>query len=207
MLTLLVTNTKGGCGKSTVSTGLAGAFATAGLTTALADVDPQRSSLTWTTRRPPSAARVQGLDWVKQIGAIPSGIERLVIDAPAAMKISDTEELLRMADIVVLPVLPSAFDQDATNRFLSKLEDVKKVRKGRIPVAVVGNRLRPRTKAATKLDSYLSSVGHSVVTRLRDSSTYAELAESGLSLFDLNTARSRDLREDWLPLLAFLKAP
>lgn len=206
MRIVLVTNTKGGCGKSTIATGLAGAFARAGHRTVLADVDPQRSSLAWLKRRPANAAAIVGLDWAKEISVPPENIDRLVIDAPAAMKMGDTKDLLEMADGLVLPVLPSAFDQDATTRFLSKLDDLKSIRKGRIPVAVVGNRMRPRTKAADGLDRYLEGVGHSVVTRLRDSATYPDLAASGLTVFDLTTKRSDELRLDWRPLLDFLGA-
>jgi chromosome partitioning protein len=206
MLTLLVANTKGGCGKTTLATGLAGAFATAGLTTALADVDPQRSSLNWLKRRPATAPAITGLDWVKGRKAPDPDIQRLVIDAPAAMKIGDIEDLVRLADLVILPVLPSAFDEGATARFLTKLDELKPIRKNRKPVAVVGNRMRLRTNAAAELDRFLKEVGHQVVARLRDGAMYAELARGGMSLFDLRNARAADLRGDWAPLLTFILA-
>jgi chromosome partitioning protein len=204
LISLLVANTKGGCGKTTVATQLAGAFAAAGLTTALADVDPQRSSLNWLKRRPQGIAGIHGLDWVKGRSDAPDGIKRLVIDAPAAMKIGDVEELVRLADIVVLPVQPSAFDEGATTRFLTKLDELKPIRRSRKSVAIIGNRMRLRTRAAGELDKFLAGVGHQVVTRLRDSSMYPELARSGMSLFDLRNARSNDLRADWAPLLSFI---
>src|SRR5687767_2783172 len=125
MLTILVANVKGGCGKTTIATNLAGAFAVAGRRTMLADVDRQRSSLGWIGRRPPGAAAVAGLDWSKAVDGAPRGIERLVIDAPAALKTKQIEELVDLADMVVLPVLPGAFDQQATERFLGKLDELK----------------------------------------------------------------------------------
>ncbi len=205
MISILVANIKGGCGKSTVATQLAGAFAAAGHPTALADVDGQRSSLGWLKRRPVTAAPVIGLDWTKDIGETPRGVTRLVIDAPAAMKKGAIEDLVRQADVIVLPVLPSAFDEGATTRFLSRLDDLKPIRRNRKPVAVLGNRMKARSKASAELDKFLAEVGHQVVARLRDSAAYAELARDGLSLFDLRSPRAKTLREDWAPLLAFIE--
>lgn len=111
---------------------------------------------------------------------------------------------MRRADLVVLPVLPGAFDEAATERFLAKLEELKAIRKNRVPVAIVGNRLRPRTKAAERLDAFLSGAGHTVVTRLRDSQLYPDLAAAGLSLFDLKTRKAGELKADWAPLLDYV---
>lgn len=205
MRTILVANIKGGCGKTTIATHLAAAYAKAGHPTALADVDRQRSSLGWLERRPASAAPLFGLDWAKDVGDAPKGTRCLIIDAPAALKTKQIEDLVRMADVIVLPVLPSAFDEQATRRFLGKLDELKSIAKNRKGVAVVGNRLRPRTKAADRLDQFLGGVGHRVVTRLRDSQIYADAAASGLSLFDLTGKRAAEHRADWDPLMAYLE--
>lgn len=204
MLAILVANIKGGCGKTTVATHLASAYAKAGLETAIADVDRQRSSLGWIARRPANAPVVLGLDWTKDIHHPPKGLTRLVIDAPAALKTKQIEDLVKMADMVVLPVLPSVFDEQATRRFLDKLEELKSIAKNKKPVAVVGNRMRARTKAADRLDSFLGGVGHTVVTRVRDSQIYADAADAGLAVFDLTGKRAADFRADWEPLLAYL---
>ena len=201
MLTVLVANIKGGCGKTTIATHLAAAFATGGQTTLLADVDRQRSALGWVDRRPASAAILTGLDWTKDLATPPKGSGRLVIDAPAALKTKQIEELVKLADVIVLPVLPSAFDEQATRRFLDKLEELKPIAKHRKSVVVVGNRLRARTKSADRLDDFLDGIGHKVVTRIRDSQLYADVAATGLSLFDLTGKRAGDYRTDWQPLL------
>jgi chromosome partitioning protein len=124
-----------------------------------------------------------------------------VIDAPAALKTKQIEELVKLADVIVLPVLPSAFDEQATRRFLDKLEELKPIAKHRKSVVVVGNRLRARTKSADRLDDFLDGIGHKVVTRIRDSQLYADVAATGLSLFDLTGKRAGDYRADWQPLL------
>ena len=62
---IMVMNAKGGCGKSTLATNIASYFANEGATVALADYDPQRSSLDWLDRRPsdrPEIIAVAGFD-------------------------------------------------------------------------------------------------------------------------------------------------
>lgn len=202
MTTILVANTKGGCGKTTLATNLAGALAAAGHATALADVDRQRSSLGWLKRRDANLPAIRALDWSKEIDDPPRGLDHLVIDAPAALAMKQVEALVRLADVIILPVLPSAFDAAATDRFLRKLDELKPIAKKRIAVAVVGNRLRARTRAAERLDDFLGSQGQRVVARLRDSAAYAEAAATGGSIFDLPPRRGAALRSDWQPLLA-----
>ena len=49
---VMVMNSKGGCGKSTIATNLASLFRRRGIQDALADYDPQRTSLDWLALRP-----------------------------------------------------------------------------------------------------------------------------------------------------------
>ncbi len=204
MLTVLVTNTKGGCGKTTIATGLAGAFANASFKTVLADCDKQRSSLDWVARRPETVPAIRALDWVKDISHLPAKTQRLIIDAPAGLRRKQVEELVRMADIIVLPVLPSVFDEITTRRFLAMLDKLKPVRKGKRAVTVVGNRVRLRTKSAERLDEFLEGMGYRAVARLRDTQFYPAAAIAGLSLFDMGTQRARNFLQDWRPLLEYI---
>jgi chromosome partitioning protein len=206
MIIVLVANTKGGCGKTTVSTHLAAAFAGDGQQTALADADRQRSSLEWTRLRPGTAPPIAGLDWSKDLGAPPKGLDRLVIDAPAAMRKKDAFELVRMADVIVVPVLPSVFDQGSTLSFLARLHELKSIRKSRKPVGVLRNRVRPRTRATARLARFLTEIEHADLGALRDRAIYNDVAAEGLSIFDLPGRRAATLREDWAPLLGYVAA-
>lgn len=201
MIRILVTNLKGGCGKTTIATNLAGAFARGGLATTLADADRQRSSLAWSALRPTTAPPIAAVDWRKQPGEIPGDTARLVIDAPAALRVKEVEELLALADLVVVPVLPSVFDEGSTARFLDRLDELKPVRKGRKPVLVVANRLRPRSRAAARLEAFLDRLGHAPVARLADRSLYGELAVRGLSLFDAAPRAAAATFAEWQPFL------
>lgn len=201
MITVLVANAKGGCGKTTIATNLATVFANAGLKTAIADSDRQRSCRIWAKLRPKDVPRIEVLDWRRSIGVPPAGIERLVIDSGAGLRSRHVQELLRRASFLVMPVLPSVFDERATRDFLKRVEELKPVRKGSKPVVVVGNRVRHRTRAETHLHEFLSDLGHEVAARFQDRSLYQDVARRGLGVFDLSPARRAGVVNDWLPLV------
>jgi chromosome partitioning protein len=205
MITVLVANPKGGCGKTTIATHLAAAFATAGLRAALADADRQGSSLGWLKARPGSAAAIQGLDWRDGPEKPPQAIDRLIVDAPAAMKLKKIEDLLRLADVVVVPVLPSGFDEPVTGAFLKQLETLKPIRKSRAAVAILRNRVQTGSRMAAKLDRFMLGVGHTGAGRLRHRLVYPDIAGRGLSVFDLAGKQNENLRADWAPVLRYIE--
>ncbi len=204
MISVLVANTKGGCGKTTIATHLAAAFAAEGRAIALADADRQRSSLAWAGLRPGTAAPITALDWVDELVAPPRGTERLVIDGAAAMKRKHVFELVKLADVIIVPVLPSAFDQSSTAAFLGRLHELKSIRKNKKPVGILRNRVRPRTKAAARLLRFLDRLEHQDLGGLPDRTIYNEVAADGLSIFDLPGKQAQALRADWTGLLAYI---
>jgi chromosome partitioning protein len=201
MISILVTNTKGGCGKTTIATNLAAAFAAGGLCTALADVDRQKSAAHWLAARPRELAPIAGLDWRKAVGQVPAGTQRLVIDAPAGLKLKQVDDLLAEADIVLVPVQASAFDLASTRRFMSRLVELKPVRKSRAGVFLVANRSRPRTRASRRLDQALAELEHPVAGRLADRALYGELAATGQGVFDVPRRMSEGARAEWTELV------
>lgn len=205
-LSILVTNTKGGCGKTTIATNLAAAFASAGFATGLADVDRQGSSLGWLANRSATAAPIQGLDWHKEAGKPPAKLGRLVIDAPAGVRRGHVEDLLEAADLVIVPVLASVFDERSTRAFLEKLERIKPIAKGKKAVLVVANRQRARQRATQRLLEALGGMGQEPSAQLADRAVYAELAVDGLGLFDIAPSRTAAARADWLPLIRAIES-
>jgi chromosome partitioning protein len=201
VLRVLVTNIKGGCGKTTIATNLAAAFAAGGFTTGLAEVDRQKSSLSWLKLRDGRSRPILPLDWRKEPGEVPEEVQRLIIDAPANLRMRHVDELIQSADLVVVPVLASIFDESSTERFLAKLDELKPIRKGRKSVALVANRLRPRSKAAQRLEAFLGRIGQPIAARLSDRAVYGELALQGLSIFDVDGHLVRPVRDEWRPLL------
>ncbi len=204
-MAILVSNSKGGCGKTTLATNLAAAFAQGGLRTALADVDRQKSSLNWLKRRPRDLPRIDGLNWTRKFEAPGKDIQRLVIDAPAAISVERFRELLRLSQAILLPVLPSAFDQAATRRFLKKIDELKPIRRNKKPLAIVGNRVRARTRSAKELEDFLRTLEHPVAAYITDRSLYTDGAYSGVSIFDKEDRRARAAQADWSSLITFLE--
>lgn len=205
MRSILISNAKGGCGKTTLSTNLAAAFSQCGLKTAIADVDPQGSSLQWIDRRPSDVSVIIGLDWSDGIGKVKKSIDRLIIDAPAALTPKEFQKLLKMADGIVMPILPSAFDQVAAMNFLSKVETLKPIRKNKKQVAVVANRVRSRSRSSRALMAFLKSFNHSPVTTLRETVMYTDAADNGVSVFDKQTKAAREAQADWTDLISYIE--
>ncbi len=208
MRTVLVANRKGGVGKTLIAATLASAFARRGARVALADADRQRSALGWLERRPDSVAHIRGLDWSKgsAIGEHPARLDWLVIDAPGALKGSKAEALIAEATAVLAPVQPSVFDENATRGFLAEIDEIKRVRKGRVPVPLVANRLRTGSRAAQALDDFFLRIERPPLARIAERAVYAELAAEGLSVFDRELSSLEPIKQQWQPIFELLTA-
>jgi len=206
MLTIAVMNAKGGCGKTTIATHLAALFALQGRTVALADLDRQRSSRMWLERRPANAPPIERARFRKGEIVTSGRATRLVVDGAAAMERAESKWVIARAGIILIPVLPSAYDQEAATRMLKAIGSIKRVRKRKRSILFVANRHRARTRAATELDEHLAAQDWPVIARLRDSQLYARAADTGLSLFELRERRAREYAADWQELADFLES-
>lgn len=205
MITVLVANPKGGCGKTTIATNLAAAFANGGLRAALADADRQRDGLHWLKLRPDAVPRILGLDWVKGDRKSPKNVDRLVVDCPAGLRPWRFREFAARADVVVVPVLPSPFDERTTERFMKRILKNKAIRKRRVAVGLVRNRTRARSRAADRLEAAMARMDAPGVGEIRDRALYVDLAANGLGVFDLPTPRIETVQADWRPLLRYVE--
>lgn len=207
MKTVLVASSKGGVGKTTIATHLAAHAALEGLRTVLVDADPQHSSTRWAERRAELESAVLPLDGTKKSWArhVPEDTQRIVIDAPAGATVDSLEGFLEDAESLVVPVLPSTLDIDATVGFLNGIAKHPRVRRGQLRVGLVGNRLRPWTNASQQAVALLEQWPYPVVAQLRDSQAYVVLVGLGRSLFDYHSQNVRDHQEDWAPLLKWVR--
>lgn len=203
---IMVLNAKGGCGKSTLATNIASYFATQGAAVALADYDPQRSSLDWLDRRPENRepiAAVAGFE--SGLRKAPRNADILVIDAPARSHGAELTDLVKHAETIVVPVLPSTIDMQATTTFLEELKNQHKIAKKQAKVAVVANRVRENTLIFDDLDEYLTKVRVPYVAALREAQNYVRAYTRGLGIFELPEYLAWPDWEEWEPLTAWLR--
>ncbi|MBI2772750.1 MAG: ParA family protein [Burkholderiales bacterium] len=196
MPVVVVANPKGGVGKSTVATNIAGYFASRGHAVMLGDADRQQSSRLWLGLRPAAARPISTWELTpSNIVKPPKGTTHVVLDTPAGMHGKQFTEILKLADKVIVPLQPSVFDIFATRTFLDELAEHSKASK--MQVGIVGSRVDNRTIAADKLHEFVDSLGLPVLGYLRHTTNYIQLAARGLTLFDVAPGRvERDL-EQW----------
>jgi chromosome partitioning protein len=202
---ILVTNPKGGCGKSTIATSLAAYYASEGFATAIVDFDPQGSALAWVEERPESfapIAAVSGLDG--GLRNVPRGTEYVVMDSPAAVYGKDLNELVRKAETIIVPVLPSPIDIKAAERFIDDLLAVNKVADKKAKAALVANRVKENTLIFEQLDEVLSRLKVPYVASLREAQNYIRAYQRGVGIHELPPYLAWPDWEQWDPLIEWL---
>lgn len=215
MQTILVLNSKGGCGKSTIAINLASYYASCGLKAALVDYDPQGSSLQWLNLRSANAPLIHGVNACRTRTGItrtwqmrpPNDTDHVIIDAPAGTTGGALQEMLRRTDIIVIPVTPSPIDIHATSDFVRELLLIGKVRARGIHVGVIANRVRRDGQQYEPLKRFLGTLNIPFITALTDSDHYIGTVESGLGIHELDERETEMEREQWFPLIRWLANP
>jgi chromosome partitioning protein len=207
MLKVLVASSKGGAGKTMVATNLAAHYAVDGKNTVLVDADRQGSSLRWCDKRALHVNAVLGLpglrrDWEKHV---PDDAQRVIIDTPAGIRASEVGDYLDQVDVVVVPVLPSAIDLEATEPFLAELAELPRIKRGKVVVGVVANRLKPWTNVSQLAVEEMQRFPFPLVAELRDTQGYVLANALGKSIFDYHSELVHSHQEDWAKLLRWLK--
>ena len=207
MLKVLVANSKGGCGKSTIATNLAAHFAQDGKNTVLVDADRQESSRRWCEKRAGFSTPVLPLsgtraDWPSHV---PKGTQCLIVDAPAAIRPSDVDAFLGDIDAVLIPVLPSRFDLEASAHFIEGVAALSRVKRGKVAVGIIANRLKPWTTASQLATEEMKGLPFALIAQIRDSQAYVLMSGLGKSIFDYASESARSHQEDWNKLLRWLK--
>lgn len=215
MKRLLILNSKGGCGKTTIATNLAGYYASSGTPTALIDNDPQGSSKQWLDMRPPGLKAIHGVFAGKPTPGgvtrsfalrVPAETRRVIIDTPASMKRLEMMDLLRGASAVIVPLLPSAIDRHVTLDFLQELTTLARQMSLQIPMGLVANRVRLNTLSFRRLREMLAESEVPLVAYLRDTQSYVHAAEEGCSITELKPPVQKKELLQWTALVYWLES-
>lgn len=193
MTIIVIANPKGGVGKSTFATNLAGYFAHRGHRVMLGDIDTQQSSRAWLALRPASLPKIDAWEITEgRVARPPKGTTHVVLDTPAGLQGKQLDDVLRIADKMIVPLQASMFDILATQAFLEMLLS----KRSKTAIGVIGMRVNLRTRAAEQLAHYVSRLGMPVLGHLRETQNYVQLAARGATLWDVAPSRvERDMAQ------------
>ena len=203
MPVIVIANPKGGVGKSTLATNVAGLLARQGHAVMLGDVDRQQSARQWLALRPAQLPPIRGWDVAADtLVRPPKGTTHVVLDTPAGLHGKRLDAVLKIADKLLIPLQPSLFDIQATHAFVQALRAHR--RGDEISIGLVGMRIKEHTLSNEQLHQYLHTLPVPVVAWLRDTQNYVQLAAHGLTLWDVAPSRDERDREQWIPLTDWL---
>jgi chromosome partitioning protein len=147
---LALLNQKGGVGKTTLATHIAGELAMQGHSVILLDADPQGSSLDWTQRRQQNGlSRLFGALGLaretlhQEAPELARRADHIVIDGPPRIAALARSALLA-ADQVLIPVQPSPYDVWASAEMVALIREAQVFRPA-LRAAFVINRRVSRT--------------------------------------------------------------
>jgi len=211
---IVVINSKGGCGKTTLATNLASYYAANGYPCSLFDYDPQDSATRWLMQRPAHLAKIHGVAAAHPPEGnltrsfqlrVPPETQRIVLDTPASMKRMDLVEVLRDVSVIIIPVLPSFIDCRVTSAFLRDLSTEMRLHAPDARIAVVANRVRRNTRTFHALLEFLHEEGRPPVACLRDTLHYVNAAAEGMGIHELKANLTREDRSQWQSLVDWLE--
>jgi len=204
---ILVLNAKGGCGKSTIATNLATYFAwEKEQNVVLADYDPQGSSMAWLEVRGEEWPEITGIAAWKDPLRPPRDTDVVVMDAPARVHGTELTQLLRKAETIVFPVLPSPIDMRAAEVYVKEVQASGRLQRGEAKIGVVANRVRENTIIFTELYNFLRKLNVPYIATLRDTQNYIRAEERGVGIFEMAPSQVWQDIENWEPLVKWLNS-
>ena len=207
MRTILVLNAKGGCGKSTISTNLASYYAwEKEQKVMLADYDPQGSSMAWLDVRGEEWPEITGVAAWKDPVRPSRDTDVVVMDAPARVHGTELTQLVRKAETILFPVLPSPIDMRAATAYMQELKSNGRVERGEVKIGVIANRVRENTIIFNELYEFLRKMKVPYVATLRDTQNYIKAEERGVGIYEMAPSQVWQDVENWEPLVKWLNS-
>ena len=204
---IMIANAKGGSGKTTLATNLASYFAAQKQKVVLMDYDAQSSSLDWLAERPAGRPIIQGIAAFKKN---PEKAKRssdiVIMDVPAGIRGAELSRLVRKAQTILIPVLPSPIDMRAAEKYIAEIKKSAPVAQKKAKIALVANRAREITNISSELEEFLRQQKVPYLTMLRDSQNYVRAAARGLGIYDMGPSATAVDREQWSPIIKWIKS-
>ncbi len=212
-LKILIANAKGGSGKTTVATNLAAYYASLGESVVLYDKDPQSSSHQWLKQRPEDISTIKGINactphtlnqtrsWQLRL---PEDCDKMIIDSPAAISEPELRPLIRQADLILVPVLPSSIDIHAAATFIKTIMLTPEHLQQPGRICVIANRVRRNTLSHEKLKLFLNALSIPYLSTLRDTQNYVAAAELGLGVHEIRRRHTQADLTDWSPIISWI---
>ncbi len=205
MQKILLLNPKGGCGKSTLSTNLAGYYANQSEPVGLVDLDPLHSSLHWLRKRTFDLKPIKLIQDTENQLTITDEVKHLIVDTPASINHDLMMNLIDNCDCIIIPILASPIDIQSASFFIYELLLKFQIKSSEKNICLVANRVKLRSKAYQELSKSITTLKLPLITTVRESSNYLKCASKGASVFDYSTKSITQTTADWMPLIKWLK--
>jgi len=202
----MVLNAKGGCGKTTIATNIASHYAKKGRNVVLADFDPQLSSLDWLLKRDENRPSITGLDAVNNPLRVPKGTDIVIFDVNAGVMGRDLTAMVRRAETILLPVLPSPIDIRAGTKYIQEMLLVGKISREQTKIGLIANRVKENSTGYEKLQVFLRNLKIPIIATLRDTQNYLRASERGLGIFDMRNSLVEHDVDQWKPIITWLNS-
>ena len=206
MRRIMVVNAKGGCGKTTLATNIAGHYASKGKDVILVDFDPQGCSMDWLSKRRKSVPSIRGIHARDPGRQFPQNADVMVFDAPARVHGTELTQLVRKPETIIFPVLPSPIDMRAATDYMQELQSNGRVQRGEVKIGVVANRVRENTIIFNELYEFLRKLKVPYVATLRDTQNFIRAEERGVGLYEMAPSQVWQDVENWEPLVKWLNS-
>jgi len=214
MRTIMVLNAKGGSGKTTLVTNIAGYYAAQEQTTVIKDYDPQGSSTEWLEGRSHSLPTIHGLTAFKPSSQymtrawqmrLPKNTSQVIIDTPAVIDLKRFVTTLKSVDKILIPVSASFVEVRATVKFIETWNAFTKLYPCSAKIGLVANRVNIESAAYHAMCTTFKNLGMDVIASLSYNEKYLEAAESGLSVLELEHSQLAQDKFEWAPLINWLE--
>jgi chromosome partitioning protein len=200
---IAVVNQKGGAGKTTVSMQLAGTLGRRGKKVLVIDADPQATATRWAASaedEKPFPASVSGLSAAgskvhREVKKFVDDYDYIIVDCPPAADSPVPQSALMIADLAIVPVIPSPLDLWASVGIRQVIENIQDINEDLKPFVMV-NQCQPNTSLAKETLEILPEYGIQMMdTILHQRTVYRQSAVYGGTVHDLGRKAALAIKE------------